>query len=44
MRVPTVNVAAVDLTVQLTNAITVTASDITALMSKAAEGELKGIL
>ena len=44
MRVPTVNVAAVDLTVQLTNAATVTENDITELMSDAAKGGLKGIL
>jgi glyceraldehyde 3-phosphate dehydrogenase len=44
MRVPTVNVAAVDLTVQLTNAATVTANDITELMSDAANGDFKGIL
>lgn len=44
MRVPTVNVAAVDLTLQLACTPSVTAGDITELMVDAAKGDLRGIL
>ena len=44
MRVPTVNVAAVDLTLQLACTSPVTANDITELMVNAAKNGLRGIL